>query len=151
MADDVPCGRILIYSFEGELFFGAAPDLEEQFERIDQAAGPGMRAIVLRLKRARNPDAVCLQLLEKFIRRMEGRGIVVLLCGIQAEMAQALNSSGIEAHLGTDRVFYETGVIWSATLAAVRYAYGLVQDDLCPHCPRRGQSLDDERSWYYMI
>jgi SulP family sulfate permease len=151
VADDVPCGRILIYSFEGELFFGAAPELEEHFEHIQQAAQPGIRVMVLRLKRARNPDAVCLKLLDKFIRRMEKQGIAVLLCGIQPEMAKALHSSGIEAHLGTDRVFHETGVVWSATLAAVRRAYEMVQDDLCPDCPRRGQSLDDQQDWYYMI
>jgi SulP family sulfate permease len=141
----------LIYSFEGELFFGAAPELEEHFQRIRQAAQPGIRAIVLRLKRARNPDAVCLQLLEKFIRRMQAQDIAVLLCGIQPEMAKALDSSGIQALLGPDRVFHETGVVWSATLAAVRHAYEIVQADLCPDCPRQGQSLDDKQDWYYMI
>jgi SulP family sulfate permease len=151
VADDVPCARILIYSFEGELFFGAAPDLQEHFEQIQHAMEPGMRVVVLRLKRARNPDAVCLHLLDKFIRRAESRGVIVLLCGIQAELARALESSGVMAHLGADRVFQETGVVWSATLAAVRRAYEIVQDDLCPECPRRGQSLGNKQDWYYMI
>ncbi|HEX3654947.1 MAG TPA: SulP family inorganic anion transporter [Pirellulales bacterium] len=151
VADDVPCSRILIYSFEGELFFGAAPELDEHFQRIRRAVQPGVRAIVLRLKRARNPDAVCLQLLDKFIRRMQAQDIAVLLCGIQPEMAKALDSGGIRALLGPDRIFEETGVVWSATLAAVRHAYEIVQEDLCPDCPRLGQSLDDKQDWYYMI
>ncbi|HEY5315494.1 MAG TPA: SulP family inorganic anion transporter [Pirellulales bacterium] len=151
VADDVPCGRILIYSFEGELFFGAAPELEEHFLHIRNAVQPGIRAVVLRLKRARNPDAVCLQLLDKFIRRMQARDIAVLLCGIQPEMAKALDSGGIRALLGPDRIFEETGVVWSATLAAVRHAYEIVQEDLCPDCPRLGQRLDDKQDWYYMI
>jgi SulP family sulfate permease len=151
VADDVPCARILIYSFEGELFFGAAPDLQEHFDEIQQAAQPGVRVVVLRLRRARNPDAVCLNLLDKFIRRLEARGITVLLCGIHQNLAQALDSSGIADHLGKDRVFHETGVVWSATLAAVRQAYEIVQNDLCPGCPRQGQSLDNKQDWYYMI
>jgi SulP family sulfate permease len=151
VADDVPCSRILIYSFEGELFFGAAPELDEHFQRIRRAVQPGVRAIVLRLKRARNPDAVCLQLLDKFIRRMQAQDIAVLLCGIQPEMAKALDSGGIRTLLGPDRIFEETGVVWSATLAAVRHAYEIVQEDLCPDCPRLGQSLDDKQDWYYMI
>lgn len=151
VASDVPCSRILIYSFEGELFFGAAPDVEEHFEHIRHQLQPEIRAIVLRLKRARNPDAVCLNLLEKFIRQMQAQGIVVLLCGIQPELAKALESSGIQELVGRDRVFHETGVVWSATLAAVRYAYELVQEDLCPECPRQGTRLDDSQGWYYMI
>ena len=119
VADDMPCARILIYSFEGELFFGAAPDLQEHFDEIQHAVQPGMRVIVLRLKRARNPDAVCLNLLNKFILRVESQGIIVLLCGIHPDLAQALDACGIAAHLGTGRVFHETGVVWSATLAAV--------------------------------
>src|SRR6185312_10870350 len=35
---DVPCGRIRIYSLEGEFFFGAAPELEQDFEAIGQWA-----------------------------------------------------------------------------------------------------------------
>lgn len=151
VADDVPCSRIGIYSFEGELFFGAAPDLEEHFEQIQRAAPPTIKVIVLRLKRARNPDAVCLDLLERFIRRMQARGVTVLLCGIQPDLAKALDTSGIRELLGHGNVFHETGVVWSATLAAVRHAYELVQNDLCPDCPRRGQNLDGKQDWYYMI
>ena len=107
---------------------------------------------MLRLKRARNPDAVCLVgLLDKFIERMESRGVVVLLCGVRPEMAQVLQTSGIAARSGPQRIFQETNVIWSATLAAVRHAYELVQGDLCPHCPRHGQNLDGKQDWYYMI
>jgi SulP family sulfate permease len=151
VADDPRCERFLIYNFEGELFFGSAPELEEHFERIEHAAHSGIRVIVLRLKRARNPDAVCLKLFDRFIARMQARGIVVLLCGIQPEMARSLAAGGIADRLGPGCIFNETGVVWSATLAAVRHAYEIVQDDLCPNCPRRGQSLDDKDGWYYMI
>ncbi|HEX4073145.1 MAG TPA: SulP family inorganic anion transporter, partial [Planctomycetaceae bacterium] len=60
ISTDVPCGRIRIFSLEGELFFGAAPELEEHLDAVAEAAQDGVRVVVLRLKRARNPDAVCL-------------------------------------------------------------------------------------------
>src|SRR4029077_8219136 len=46
---DARCGRILIYSMEGELFFGSAPDLEKHLEYIEKHAADGIRVVVLRL------------------------------------------------------------------------------------------------------
>ena len=60
LPEDAPCARMLLFSLEGELFFGSAPELEDHLAAIDQRAGPGVRVVVLRLKRVRNPDAVCL-------------------------------------------------------------------------------------------
>src|SRR4029077_19981150 len=71
VSTDPICNRIRIYSLEGELFFGAAPELEEHLRTIGETARLGVRAIVLRLKRARNADAVCLTLLDRFISRMQ--------------------------------------------------------------------------------
>jgi sulfate permease, SulP family len=58
IAPDPPSGDVLIYDFEGELFFGAAPDLEKQSRAAsDEAKRRQVRYIVLRLKRVRSPDA----------------------------------------------------------------------------------------------
>jgi SulP family sulfate permease len=152
VADDAPCGKILIFDLEGELFFGAAPQLEEHFENIaNTVAERGIRVVLLRIKRARNPDAVCLELLEKFIEQMHEAGVVVLLCGVRADVAQVLRACGIEARLGSDHIFRETGAIWSATLAAVRHAYLIVQDDVCDHCPHRPASLNQRDGWNYVV
>src|SRR5262249_43017857 len=83
---DPPCSRLLIYDLEGELFFGAAPDLQKHLTRIEKCAGDSARVAVLRLKRVRNPDAVCLGLLDDFLGRMEARRVTVLLCGVRAEL-----------------------------------------------------------------
>ena len=87
-------------------FSAAAPELEERFATIEQAARSGVRVIVLRLKRTRNPDAVWpLELLDKFIERMQRCDVAVLLCGVRPEMAKVLESSGITARLRPDRIF----------------------------------------------
>ena len=152
VAEDAPCDRILIFDLEGELFFGAAPQLEEHFESIAKSAAEReIRVVLLRIKRARNPDAVCLELLEKFIDQMHAQGVVVLLCGVRADVAQVLRACGIEAHVGAANIFRETGAIWSATLDAVRHAYDLIQDDVCEHCPRHAESLNQRDGWNYVI
>src|SRR3954451_11460477 len=70
-SSDIPCSRIRIYSLEGEFFFGAAPELEQHFDSIVQAVGTEARVVILRLKRIRNPDAVCMSVLDRFIDRMQ--------------------------------------------------------------------------------
>jgi SulP family sulfate permease len=146
---DDRCDRILIYGLEGELFFGSAPDLEAHFEAIQQHAQPTTRVIVLRVKRVRNPDAVCVEIFERFIIAMKERGIQVLLCGVRMDFAAVLNSSGLMETLGTKHVFLEQAQVGSATLDAVRYAYELLKGDLCDECPRR--SGGEDPVLYYMI
>ncbi len=146
---DPGCGRILIFSLEGELFFGSAHDLEKHFDTILARAQNGVRVVVLRVKRVRNPDAVCLELLEHFITELERRGLTFLLCGVRPDFGRALHASGLEQRLGSRYIFQETETAASSTLDAVRHAYDLLQGDLCAHCPRRNEL--GKEVLYYMI
>jgi SulP family sulfate permease len=147
---DPPCGRILIFNIEGELFFGSAPDLDRHLSAIEKRACDGIRVVVLRLKRARNPDAVCLALLDDFLQRLEKRQVMVLLCGVRRDVAKALRTTGLSARLGPKRIFRETVGVWSSTLEAVRHAYELLNGDYCATCPRRHEP-ESKEGWYYMI
>jgi sulfate permease, SulP family len=150
---DPPCGRIRIYSLEGEMFFGAAPELEQHLDEIAHAAQGGVRVVVLRLKRVRNPDAVCLQVMSHFVERMRDAGVTVVLCGMRPDLMKAIEASGLVAELGPEHlfVFEETGEIWSSTLDAIRFAYQVVGRDVCETCPRHAESLNGKEGWYYMI
>ncbi|MEX2287421.1 MAG: SulP family inorganic anion transporter [Planctomycetaceae bacterium] len=153
VSSDVPCGRIRIFSLEGEFFFGAAPELEDHLDSIAETIKAGVRVVVLRLKRARNPDAVCLSVLGRFIDRMNDAQVSVLLCGLRPDFAKVIDSSGLVRRLGRDRVFVfqETGAIWSSTLDAIRFAYEIIGNDVCETCPRHAESLSTKDGWYYMI
>jgi SulP family sulfate permease len=151
MATDPRCDRILIYDLEGELFFGAAPELERHFSAIERRATTDTRVVVLRLKRARNPDGVCLGLLDGFLRRMEARSIAVLLCGVRDDLARGLQTTGLASRLKPQRIFAEQKVVGSSTLDAVRYAYELLGNNFCATCPRRNELISPQQDWYYMI
>ena len=146
---DPRCDRILIYSLEGELFFGSATDLERHFEAIEKQAQPGTRVVVLRVKRVRNPDAVCIEVFDRFIDRLRERNIHLILCGVRKDFANVIRSSGLEVKLGKEFLFHEQETVFSSTLAAVRHAYDLLQGELCSICPRRGEGKDDVL--YFMI
>jgi SulP family sulfate permease len=157
--DDPRCTKMVLLSLEGELFFGAAPELDELFAEITRRAEEGARIVVLRLKRARNPDMVCLERLQQFLQDMDRRGVPVLLCGVREDFAQALYNVRFHHWLPADRLFLEDaqppgngeGPALSSTLKAVRRAYDLLGNDLCATCPRRQQVEPDKGAWYYMI
>jgi SulP family sulfate permease len=153
VSSDPVCNRIKIYSLEGELFFGAAPELEEHLSSIMEAAKSGVRVVVLRMKRARNADAVTLRVLDRFISRMQAAQVTVLLCGLRPDLTRVIDASGILRRLGPEHVFVfeETGAIWSSTLDAIRFAYEIVGNDVCAQCPRHADSLNEKEGWYFMI
>jgi SulP family sulfate permease len=135
---DPPCARILVFGLEGEMFFGATAALEAHLAEMERRIDASTRVLVLRLKRARNPDAVGLTLLDGFLSRVKARGVHVLLCGVRSEFAEKLERTGISAQLG-ERLFLEQPVRLTSTMLAIRRAYELIGDDTCAICPRRGE------------
>jgi SulP family sulfate permease len=122
-ADDA----LAIFGLEGELFFGSSSDLEHHLEGIEDRLDGKIRVIVLRCKRVRNPDAVCLHLLGEFIERCAARGVRVLLCGVRPDLMGALDRAGATRRFGP--FFAESSTRNSSTLAAIRYAHQLIDED----------------------
>jgi hypothetical protein len=88
--------------------------------------------------------------LHHFLLDMESAGVIVLLCGVRADFARAMENLGFSSFLPQDRVFREDeSAPGSATLAAIRHAYELLGGDLCATCPRRASA--EREHLYYMI
>jgi SulP family sulfate permease len=148
---DPECGKLVLLSLEGELFFGAAPELEEHFTDLKRRVEQGVRVIILRLKRIRNPDMVCLEKLQQFLQDMQARKATVLLCGVRPDFARALRNLRFQHWLPRECVFLEEAAALSSTLQAVRRAYAILGDELCATCPRRDERETGKGDWYYMI
>ena len=133
---DEVCGRLLIFGLEGEMYFGSGASLEDHLDAIYDRVVPETQAVVLRLKRARNPDAVGMSLLERCVDRLQRRGVHVVLCGIREGMHACMENCGLAEKIGEKHIFLEQPVEQTSTTLAVRHAYDLVTD-LCPTCPRR--------------
>ncbi len=72
--DDPVDPSTVIYDLEGELFFGAAPELDRYFDTLSaRIHTDGIQFVILRLKRVRDPDDVCIERLEHFLREEDGR------------------------------------------------------------------------------
>lgn len=144
--EDPRCNRLLVYGLEGEMFFGASDSLERHFASIERRIDAQTRAVVLRLKRVSNPDAVGLTMLEGFIDRIRERGVHVLLCGVRRDLADKLEFTR-QGETPRYQLFREEKVRLTSTILAIRSAYSLI-DDACPSCPRQGLGQGDSRLYY---
>jgi SulP family sulfate permease len=80
LPDEARSSSLLIYDLEGELFFGAVPELDCYLDQINrETISTGIKYIVLRLRRTRTPDMVAIEQLERFIRDANRRGVRMLL------------------------------------------------------------------------
>jgi sulfate permease, SulP family len=150
LPSDEHCTAVSIYDLEGELFFGAAPTLEAELERAARRARQQLsNHIVLRLKRVRNPDAVCLERLEHFLRDAERHGLVVLLAGVRGDLLAAFQRVRFTDWFPSDRLFVEEDEADSATLKAVRSAYRMLGDNNpCEHCRVRAPQNAAQIAYY---
>jgi SulP family sulfate permease len=147
------CGAVVIYDLEGELFFGAAPELDRYFQEIKARVAGGARVVVLRVRRARNPDLVCMERLEELLHDLEARQVTVLLCGVRDDFARAMRNLRFGAWLPADRVFGgDPDAPGSSTIRAVRLAYALAGENVgelsCEHCQEIDPAGD---KLYYMV
>ena len=156
LTSDPPCTSIIIFDLEGEIFFGAAPDLDRYLDALKQRAiASGIHYIVLRLKRVRNPDIVCIERLEHFLHNAKKVGITVLLAGVRPDLSRSLSNVGFGEWFPKECIFLEKegDDTDSATLKAVRHAYNLLGDNAnsCQHCTSIEGNDSRKASLYYLI
>jgi len=119
--------HVALYDFEGERFFGAAPELEKHLTAaFEEAKSHAITHVVLRVKRLRNPDAVCLERLEHGLKDAQAAGFTILLAGLLPDLLAGIQRLGFDQWLPRECWFAEEDSPDSATLKAVRKAYNLL-------------------------
>jgi sulfate permease, SulP family len=152
LPEDPACDALILYDLEGAMFFGAAPELDRYFAQLkEKALRKAIHVIVLRLKRTRNPDMVCLERLQHFIEDMKAEGIMVLLCGVRGDLAKAIKKMRFSKPLGPSQLFPEEDEKDSATIKAVRHAYDLVERNNCDHCKQKELRETGQAKLYYLV
>jgi SulP family sulfate permease len=145
---DPPADEVLIYDIEGEMFFGAAPELDRYLDELkEKTLQADIHFLVIRLRRTRNPDVVAIEHLERFLRDAEKIGLTVLLAGVRPDLAKILNRAGFFGWLPAERIFLEEDEHYSATIRAVRQAYKLAGRNTVEN--QAGPDID--KDWYYLI
>jgi sulfate permease, SulP family len=151
---DPPDPSILIYDFEGELFFGAAPELERYLDDLAaRIRDDDVKYLIVRVKRVRHPDAVVIERIDKFVRQETERGVTVLLAGVQDDLWTLLTNVGFDKWFPSEHVFPEEDEEFSATLKAVRYAHALRGFDEAnePVSAVAVGTNGDAKHYYYLV
>jgi SulP family sulfate permease len=149
--NDALCSYVRILNIEGEMFFGCAPDLERRIREFEESLPSTLEIVVLRLRRANNPDAVGIKIMEDFVNRMKARGITLIFSGVQSNMSDVMRNVGLDLVVGRDNIFREEAEVWASTFNAVKKAYAKIGDKRCEHCPNRGIATEQRSDWSYMI
>lgn len=96
--------NVIAYRLDGPLFFGAAHTF-----LLEVAETSDVKVVILRLSRVRTLDATGATVLGDTIKTLEGRGITVLLSGIQDSHDAIFESLGVYDNLSTrEHVFVTT-------------------------------------------
>jgi SulP family sulfate permease len=90
--------HIVAFRLDGPLFFGAA-----HTALLDLASVEDVRVVILRMSRVAALDATGASVLADTIKRLEARGITVLLSGVRDEHANVLRRLGVHDQLAHER------------------------------------------------
>ncbi len=127
-----PDKRIVAFELEGELFFGAEVELGRHFAAIAESAQEEIRVVILVLRRGRNPDAAFLNVLWELHNKLESRGVVLLLCGVPADLMACLAATNLADVFGVDRLFPFRPPEQPCEAEAVAFALQLLEKTTLP-------------------
>jgi len=82
---------LVVYRIDGPVFFGAADRFFEELLRVDH----GIRAVVLRMHGVPVMDVTGATALRTLVERLDRRGILVLISGLQEQPRQVLDRTDI--------------------------------------------------------
>jgi SulP family sulfate permease len=138
---------VMFLQLEGDLFFGVADELQS---RLNKIANSPVRVVVLRMKRTHFVDSTVLHVLEQFAENMKSRDRHVLLCGIDAELIDRLQSYGLVDQIGPENIFRTRYGVFTSAKMALRRAEQLVGHSIDTDT-LTDEDLDDTEGWTYVI
>jgi SulP family sulfate permease len=89
---------IMAYRIDGPVFFGAANRFFDQVLKVR----PGIKVVVLRMRRVPVMDATGLTALQSLVEALERRHVLVLMSGLQPDPKAMLERTGVLAQISRD-------------------------------------------------
>ncbi|MEO0461427.1 MAG: SulP family inorganic anion transporter [Myxococcota bacterium] len=123
------CRGLRVLHIEGALFFGAASEFQSLLD--DVTSEPGVRAVVLRLKRAQDIDMSSAEVIAGSAQGFLERGGRLYLAGVKPRAYALLERTGVIDVLGKERVFPAEDEWYVSLRAAIRVALDELPPDAC--------------------
>jgi SulP family sulfate permease len=127
------CEAIRLLHIEGPLFFGAASELRRALDLV--VGDPGLRVLVLRLKRATGLDLSVAEELMGVAERLRSRGQQLVLVGMAPPLMEVLVRSGANSVIGEDNLIPSQRRWFGALTAAIQRGFELTEGAHASDCP----------------
>lgn len=122
-----PHPAVRILHIEGSLFFGAASELSDALDEV--IAEPGVKVLIVRLKRTRGLDFTTASVLGAAHKRLAKEDRHLYLVGLRPDAMQLLERVGVAEEFGKDHL-YPTRPEWFAAMdEAIADALGFAGDE----------------------
>jgi len=118
--------EIAIVNIEGDLYFAAVEELQEQINRILDS---GLKVLILRFRRSHLLASTGIVALGHIIKTARDKGVEVLFCGVNEDIQKTLESSGIFQSVGQNNVFIANGHLFASAQKALDRAKSLLNQD----------------------
>ena len=92
--------HIAIINIEGDLFFAAVQDLQDQIERILETE---IKVLILRFRRTHLLASTGIMVLDRIVRSAHDKNVHILFCGLQDEVLIPLKDAGLTEMIGESR------------------------------------------------
>lgn len=129
------CRRVRAIHVEGNLFFGAANELQEALD--DATRDPSVRVLIVRLKRARGLDYTTAGVLLATRQRLAAQGRHLLLAGMKPASMALFDDVGLTEAFGSESLFPTQTEWFEAMNEALAHGLRLVGGG-CSTCPLAG-------------
>jgi SulP family sulfate permease len=118
--------EIAIVNIEGDLYFAAVEELQEQINRILDS---GLKVLILRFRRSHLLASTGIVALGNIIKTAREKGVEVLFCGVHEDIQEILESSGIFQSIGQNNIFIAKGQLFASAQKALNRAKSLLNQD----------------------
>jgi SulP family sulfate permease len=119
--EEIPFNRA---NMEGDLYFAAVEDLDYELVRC---LTPKTRVVVLRMKRLRAVGSTAMAILAHYYELLDGRGIYLVVCGIEEQLIKVMTGSGLRQQIGEQNIFYADNKLFQSTELALARAWSIVE------------------------
>ena len=118
--------EIAIINIEGDLFFAAVQDLQDQVDRILESE---VKVLILRFRRTHLLASTGIMVLDRIVRSANDRKVHILFCGIKDEVLEPLKAAGLTELIGESRIFLANNQLFYSTLNALNAAKEKLRQD----------------------
>lgn len=128
------CSHVKILHIEGQLFFGAAVELQQALDAV--VRDREIQVLVVRLKRAKNLDITAANVFAATNALLRAKDRYLVLAGVTPAAMEILERSGVAEQIGSEHIF-PTRKRWFEALDAARKHALEIAGQSCKTCPFR--------------